>query len=274
MPSPSTFWSCLDAVVVINLDHRADRWAQIREHLATLAPMDKVHRLSAVRGVDLPGYGDKRWFRRTKRQSTWAGRAGITLSQRNAMRLMLEKGWRRILILEDDARFTAPVDTASGDALAGAWTAAGDAPSACFLGFTEPRGPASRVLDLGGGNGLFRIGGCLCAHAYVVNATAAAALLEGLPQRDGDVWAWLARHSAVDTWYALHMARRFPVFAVSPAWVEQEDSHSDIVQRASGGTQAPDLATVKDSALDAALARWAGAPGRWLKWMLRLVRGF
>lgn len=274
MTPSSPFWSDIDAIVVINLDHRADRWAQMQAHLAPVAPMEKVRRLSAVRGVDLPGYGDKRWFGRTKRPTTWAGRAGCALSHRNALRLMKDKGWQRMLILEDDARFAAPVEEAQAAALAGFLRADAARPAACFLGFTEPRPPVARALDLGAGAGVFRIGGCLTTHAYVVNAPARDALLREFPADDAGIWPWLARHTAIDTWYALRLADLCAVSAVSPVWVEQEDSVSDITNRQGGTAQAALPLVEGGSSCAAALARAAGAPGRFFKWRLRLARGF
>lgn len=274
MTPSSPFWSAIDAIVVINLDHRADRWAAMQAHLAPVAPMEKVHRLSAVRGVDLPGYGDKRWFGRTKRPTTWAGRAGCTLSHRNALRLMRDKGWQRMLILEDDALFAAPVAQAQAAALAGFLRASEAQPAVCFLGFTEPRPPVARALDLGAGSGVFGIGGCLTTHAYVVNAPACDALLREFPEEDVGIWPWLARHNAIDAWYALRLAGLCAVTAVSPAWVEQEDSVSDITNRQGGTAQAAAPLVEGGSACGAGLARALGAPGRFLKWRLRLCRGF
>lgn len=270
MSAVPPFWAALDAVVVINLDQRADRWAAMQAHLAGLVPAGKLHRLSAVRGVDLPGYGAKPWFGRSKRPATWAGRAGCALSHRNALRLLAQRGWRRALILEDDARFTAPPDEAAGAALAERWR--GAEPQATFLGFNEPCPPVRVLAGLPGGGQVCSIGGCLAAHAYVVNAALAERLLAEMPREDAHVWAWLARHTAVDTWYSLRMARLGPVLAVSPAWVEQVDSHSDITQRASGGTPATALVP-GGSDFGAAVQRAAAAPGRRAKELLRRLRG-
>lgn len=264
MPETRTFWSALDAVVVINLDHRADRFAQIQSHLAGIVPPGKLHRLSAVRGVDLPGYGQGRFFARTKRPATWGGRAGCTLSHRNVMRLALEKGWQRTLVLEDDARFTVPLGTLPADELAAALGAflldPARAPGVCFLGFTEPRQPVAALGPLPGGRALYTLGGCHTTHAYVVDQAVCAPLLAQWPADDAGIWDWLACHNAIDVWYARHLGRFAAVTAVSPALVEQEDSFSDIVNRQTGGKVGAEgdlLLSMKREGLALALARLA-----------------
>ncbi len=284
MPQSPTFWDAIDAVVVINLDHRADRFAQIQSHLAPMVPAAKLHRLSAVRGVALPGYGQGRLFGRTKRPTTWGGRGGCALSHRNALRLAAHNQWQRVLVLEDDARFTQDLNGALGQALAVFLTDTQRAPGVCFLGQRESRGPVRQVAPLDGAHSLYQIGGCLAAHAYIVDAPVRDKLLARLPQQDIQVWSWLARHVAVDTWYGQCLNGLGVVTAVSPGIAAQEACFSEILQR--------EVAEVVGAAEDSRVGKpcspacwpwavaasqvktWLGAPVRGLKWLGRSVAGF
>lgn len=277
------FWDCLDAVLVINLDHRTDRWAELREHLAGIVPEGKLHRVPAVLGRALPGYGNSRWFRRTKRASTWGGRAGCLLSHRNALRLALARGWQRILILEDDARLALPLEGGAGLELAAFIIKNGSAYGAFFMGFTTPKKPVRHLLNLKNGPALFQIGGCSTTHAYVVDASLYEPLLARFPSDDAQVWAWLARHVAIDRWYSLHLERLTQVAALSPQAIIQGASLSDITGREADyhdETDADLLAPLQSSPATwpfaratACFARSAGSITRTLKGWLRLVRG-
>ncbi|HTJ78612.1 MAG TPA: glycosyltransferase family 25 protein [Rariglobus sp.] len=277
------FWDCLDAVLVINLDHRTDRWNELRSHLAGIVPEEKLHRIPAVLGRTLPGYERSRWFRRTKRASTWGGRAGCLLSHRNALRLAREHGWRRVLILEDDARLSLPLDGEAGRDLAAFIESNGSVYGAFFLGFTTPKTPVRRLLDLKSGSALFQIGGCSTTHAYVADASLYEPLLARFPSDDSQVWAWLARHVAIDRWYSLHLDRLTRIAALSPQAVIQGASLSDITGREADYHEenTADLLTPLQSSpavwpfarAAACFARSAGSVTRTLKWWLRLVRG-
>jgi len=273
------FWDCLDAVLVINLDHRTDRWHDLRSHLAGVVPEGKLHRVPAVLGRALPGYETSRWFRRTRRASTWGGRAGCLLSHRNALRLARERGWRRILILEDDARIALPLGGDTGRELAAFLENNGRVYGALFLGFTTPKKPVRRLLDLKDGPAVFQVGGCSTTHAYVVDASLYEPLLARFPSEDAQVWAWLARHVAIDRWYSLHLDRLTRVAALSPQAIIQGASLSDITGRAADYHEeaSADSLSPLESAPAAAvvyrMARRMGGVTRTLKGWLRLVRG-
>ena len=278
------FWNAIDAVIVVNLDHRTDRWARIRDHLTDIAPAEKIHRLPAVRGTDLPGYGHARWFRRNRRTTTWAGRAGCILSHRNALRLALHSRWRRILIMEDDALLSAEINATTGSRLAGFLSAPTRHPGFCYLGYTSPRGPSRRIGDLDHTHSLYAVRGCSATHAYVVDASIFQPLLNLLPDTDEAVWEWMARHTAIDRWYSLIACRLTLVAAVSPHLAIQETSHSDITDReasyAESGT-GDELSLLQPRILTHPLANRIaavrdrfGIVPRTLKWLTRLIRGF
>lgn len=76
-------WDLVDAVLYINLEHRVDRREHLLGQLALAGvPADKIHRVDAVRRD--------------------VGALGCTLSHIKAFDLILEKGWRHVLVLEDD----------------------------------------------------------------------------------------------------------------------------------------------------------------------------
>jgi glycosyl transferase family 25 len=76
-------WDLVDAVLYINLEHRVDRREHLLGELGRVGvPASKIHRVDAVRRD--------------------VGALGCTLSHIKALELVLEKGWERVLVLEDD----------------------------------------------------------------------------------------------------------------------------------------------------------------------------
>src|SRR6478736_5939416 len=55
----SAFWQQIDGAIVINLDQRTDRWTQFQQTANGLIPPDKLHRLSARWGRNIPGFGQR-----------------------------------------------------------------------------------------------------------------------------------------------------------------------------------------------------------------------
>ena len=100
-------WNLVDAIAVINLDSCTERMVALREKNGNIIPLEKLYRISAVYGRELPGYGKEPWFtpRTMERASYWGGAAGCVLSHRRAIETAREKGWRNVLIIEDDVEF-------------------------------------------------------------------------------------------------------------------------------------------------------------------------
>jgi GR25 family glycosyltransferase involved in LPS biosynthesis len=267
----------VDGVLVINLDRRADRWEKVREVTAGLVPEEKLQRLSAVVGADLPGFGAYPWFRGRKRDATWAGRAGCLLSHRLAISHARERGWRNLLILEDDIEPTpqaAQVLAALADALASTdW-------QVCYLGFTDPVPPFRTVAELTPEHQLVEVSGASTTHAYLVRSDAFDWLLRELPDADA-VWPWVSRHRAIDRWYYRNLSRRLRVLAVSPSLINQEHGFSDITQRMHEDVHATRVGPRRHSravfAFMMALRRlrWRLAePRDWLRGRLKRAKGF
>lgn len=279
MPKPQldAFWNQVDGVLVVNLDSRPDRWQDLQAAAAGFIPAHKLHRLSATLGAALPGFGMPPWFRGRKRDKTWAGRAGCTLSHRAAIAHARQQGWRTLLILEDDIEFTlalAEVLTALPAALQAAnW-------QVCYLGFTDPVSPYRTLANLPDGHRLCAVSGCSTTHAYLLRDSCFDWLLHQLPEPD-DIWPWISRHRAIDRWYYRNLARHFRVCAVSPALVNQQGGFSDITQRQHEkvhSTRVPEtrhgaLAFVLLNALRQLAWRLA-APRDWLRGRIKQLRGF
>jgi glycosyl transferase, family 25 len=231
--SSHPFWSRCSLALVINLDDRPERWRLANEAAATFAPLGRMQRQSAVKGVDLPGFGQPPWFRSGKRDRTWAGRAGCMLSHRAAITQALAQHAEWLLLLEDDL-LPAPDCLAALSAL-GETLAERDDWIACYLGFTDAHAPFRSITPLGDRHTLFQIGGANTTHAYLLHRRAFAPLLAQLPDAT-HIWPWLARHRAIDRWYRRHLWRIGRVLAVSPSLIDQRAGWSDIVGRETHAT--------------------------------------
>lgn len=222
-----TIDSLADGVLVINLDERQDRWRSVLGELGPYVDVARLRRLPAVKGVELKGFGRPPLFRGRARDKTWAGRAGCALSHREAIAYAARKGWRSVLVLEDDIQVDANFEMVCGvlpEILACQdW-------DLCYLGFTDPVGPFREEAKLGLGHSLFRIYGCNTAHAYLVRNTVYDALLKRMPDRE-TIWTWLACNRAIDRWYMRSFSGSCSVFAVSPAIIDQKQGVSDITGR-------------------------------------------
>ncbi len=217
-----------EGILVINLDDRPDRWQSLLREAGRHIDETRLERLSAIRGTTLPGYGCPPLFRGRRRDRTWAGRAGCALSHREAIALAARRGWRSVLILEDDVTFTTDFDAHAARLASALRDVRWDI---CYLGFTDPIGPFRQLSTLAPPSALYQLYGCNTTHAYIVRDTAYAKLLALLPTRE-TIWPWLTRNRAIDRWYARTLSRHFNVVAVSPSIINQDDSVSDITGRA------------------------------------------
>jgi glycosyl transferase family 25 len=229
MAQHATIWDLTDGIVVINLAARPERWALIQTAFASLGYDTPLERIPAVRGIDIPGYGASPWFRGRARDKAWAGRAGCTLSHRKAISHAKAQHWQSVLILEDDAEFTADFREQvtilqrvleDNDEL---W-------QICYLGISQVYKPFRLIGRLSAHRALFGLFGGYTAHAYIVRQDAYDRLLDELPD-DISIWGWLARHRAVDRWYSRNLSRFFKVVAVAPGLIGQYADFSDIGQR-------------------------------------------
>lgn len=232
--TPSPFWEAVDAVCVINLAHRTDRWEDISRQLERCgAPAEKIHRIDAVWGKKLPGFGTHRLFRGCTEEESlfWAGRAGCLLSHRRCFEWAAAQGFARILILEDDAEFKDDLQGNIGAMLAETalhhpiW-------DLFYLGMTPYFGAAQQVAAVDTDAGTVRaarVMGPLCTHAYLAHERAFGPMLSLLPQ-EAKVWQWLAFHLSYDSWIANEYGRssRRTILGCYPNICIQGASYSDI----------------------------------------------
>jgi len=215
-------------VCVINLDHRADRWREFEETMLRHLRPKAVHRISAVEGIKLAGFGEPPLFRGRARDRTWAARAGCTLSHRAALTHARECGWGGVLVLEDDVHVPQPLDAPTLEALR--TFLANQRRDLCYFGFTDPVPPFRKLASLGGAHDAHQVFGCNTAHAYLCGKRAIDHLLDLLPA-PADIWGWLSRHRAVDRFYYRNASPALEVTAVSPVLIDQRAGFSDIIGR-------------------------------------------
>lgn len=263
--SPS-LWDAIDGILVVNLDTCMQRMEQFREAHASL-PQEKVHRLSACLGRALPGYGEAPWFteRTGERSLYWAGAAGCAVSHRRAIETARNKGWKNVLILEDDARMTpcedaVPLVTLALQQLQGSYM--------LYLGYNRPVSHG-KLVKKSGQSELWCVDGVLATHAYLVPAAAYDTLLQLLPT-ETNVWEWLSRYRAIDTFYRDNIAAGgvMPVYAVYPTLFSQSAGVSAI----SGNAVEDGNCACERAPYPADLLYRAAAPFRRLKTKLNSVR--
>jgi len=259
-----------DGVLVINLDERTDRWQAFLEQVAArLLPLSPS-RLPAVKGVALPGFGQRPFFHGHKRDRTWAGRAGCTLSHRAAIEKAAAYDWKRVLILEDDIELAPDFDTTLG-ALSKALES--EDWDICYLGYTDPIGPFRTHTPLTGGYRLDQLYGCNTTHAYLVNQRAYRFLLDRLPT-ESTVWQWLTRNRAIDRWYARTLSQQLTVIAPSRSLINQRDDISDITGRGNETAHITAISADTHTALPYNLARTWRKAWFWLEGLYDAARGW
>ena len=147
----------IDAVLYINLDSRTDRNEEILTELRQInMNMEKVHRVSAVR---------RKW-----------GALGCSLSHTACLKYIIEKGLKRVLVLEDDAGFESKdIERWNAGVTDINKKLQSDSYDAIFLGgfVRDPEGPLKTDLPT-----IFQTKNTSCTHAYIVKGEYAPKLLE------------------------------------------------------------------------------------------------
>lgn len=221
-----TCWEGIDAVLVINLDARSDRWDAFRTQLGPIFPPEKLHRISAVRGIELQGYGASPWFGESTgtRASSWAGVAGCVLSHRRAMETALANEWKRVLICEDD------IELSSADILPDIPEMLRGTPDDAYLylGY-HMKAPRGLLLKRTPHGELWSVEGVLACHSYIVSDEVCRSLLPHLPDAS-NVWSWIARYRAIDN-FCRDWMQELAGVTTCVAWpvlFRQQDLGSDI----------------------------------------------
>jgi glycosyl transferase family 25 len=149
----------IDSVIYINLDSRQDRNEEILKELSQInMPSEKIHRLSAIK-------------------RSW-GALGASLSHVACMKFIQEKGWKRTLILEDDAGFEfRDVERWNAGVIDVNKKLNSEDYDVIFLGgfVRDPTGPLKTDLPT-----LFQTKNTSCGHAYIVKGSYAPKIQECL----------------------------------------------------------------------------------------------
>lgn len=234
---PQGMWKEVEAILVINMKHRTDRWDALMETLDKVGVRDKVVRIEAVAGKELSGFGAKPWF--TGRTSdavaaNKAGAAGCALSHKKAVAYAKAHGLKQYLMLEDDARFDDLLQGREGEMVAEIirepclW-------DLFYLGFYQRVNMHHTVKeeDISGRKfEIRRMRGPLLTHAFFVNSSIYDAMLAEMPTEE-TVWAWIAYWGSVDSWIynKFGRAREVKVWGTMPRLVNQAADFSDISGR-------------------------------------------
>ena len=232
----STFWDRIDAILVVNLKERIDRWEKTSSFIESIGQLDKLHRIDAVKGVDLPSFGKAPWFTSNTPKNAGrlrAGAAGCCLSHKKAIQYAQKKGFSNVLILEDDARF---IDDLTGDFgnLIGDFLFKNRF-TLFYLGFYRKKCPYRKEIEVKSGIQNMMIAeilGPLMFHAVVVNHSAFESMLNSLPS-ENDIWAWVSYWGSFDSWIQNEFGYRKEnkVFGLMPSLVVQYANFSNICGR-------------------------------------------
>jgi len=218
----------IDGCLVINLPQRTDRWEMFQKQMPLLASLGlSPERMNAVYGRTLPGFGANPWFTKRlpeKRAKAWAGKAGCTLSHRNAIAAAKERGWKSVLILEDDVSFDATI-ASQWEKLNEVMKKLPDNWIAIYLYGHHPVSPI-RAVHAYPETTCYELCGAFSTTAYILNSKYFGDLLNLMP-REETVWSWTARHKTVDRWFSRQLCLLGRVYAISPFGVIHLETQSD-----------------------------------------------
>lgn len=230
-------WRAVNAILVINLKHRTDRWERVVKMLSEHGVEDKVIRVDAVDGTTLPGYGRRPWFRKNSSDQLLrmkAGAAGCCFSHRKAIQTARDKGFGRILILEDDAILAATA-TAERMSFVGDFLMSEPDLDMFYLGFYQKHCyfQSLRKQQIDGEDfNIWRIRGPLMLHAVVIDKRIYDSLLSGLPT-ERNIWAWMTYWGSIDAWIQNWFGRNpaVKICGCRPNLIVQQANYSDICGR-------------------------------------------
>lgn len=218
----------IDGCLVINLSHRTDRRQLFKEQIPLVRSLGlNPERMEAVHGRRLPGFGEKPWFTERlseKRRNAWGGKAGCTLSHRNAIALAKERGWKNVLILEDDVSFDAAI-AVQWKELMEVMKVLPDDWVAVYLYGHHPVSPVKAVQAYPATT-CYELCGLFSTTAYILNGKYFDDLLLALPI-EKTIWSWTARHKTVDRWLSRKLCLLGRVYAMSPFGASHLETQSD-----------------------------------------------
>ncbi len=194
-PGPFDFF---DAIYCINLDQASQRWSQMLERFGTLGIVHRIQRFSAIETPD-------------------NHHIGCALSHRAIIDQAARRGFRNVLVFEDDAIFHR--DTLS-NLEASLNELEGEEWSWLYLGGVEWRKPT----PVPGKVHLQKPQRMTCTHAIAYNREYFRTLLDELPETREAMQSWVDKHLAIDQYLA---RRPESAYATRPTLVIQTN-HSRV----------------------------------------------
>jgi hypothetical protein len=196
-----------DHIYCISLARRADRWEQAAAQFAEMGL--EVERFEAVDGRTLEGVPDR--LDLAMPSSSIPAVVGCSLSHRLALADAAEKGYERVLVLEDDVEFAPDADAQFSRYI-------GQVPDdwmMLYLGGNHQGGIEAVAPNVA------RIGGTYTTSSYAVTGSMARSLLGALPERPDQV------RVPVDVFFS-GVHRMVPSYVFRPHLAWQRDGFSDI----------------------------------------------
>lgn len=205
--------------------------------LKTYGVENKAIRVEALDGKQLPGYGTTPWFKSRTPENVAkmkAGSAGCCLSHRKAIELAKARGFKRILLMEDDARFKEEFNNEIESFLYEFL----DETNQCdmlYLGFYQKtcvHMPTKKIARKDLEHQIWRIRGPLMFHATVIHERMYDKLLAGLPTTK-NIWPWMTYWGSIDAWIQNKLGRETDVhiYGCRPNLIVQHANYSDICGR-------------------------------------------
>jgi glycosyl transferase family 25 len=219
----------IEGCFFINLPKRTDRLAQLQASCSVLRSLGiEPERQEAVCGKSLTGFAERPWFKSRlteQRKNAWAGKAGCVLSHRKAIAEAKKRGWKNVLIIEDDC----VIEPESRNQWKALFEIVETLPSgwvAVYLYGHHPVLPI-RLIQSKAVTACYELCGASSTTAYLLNGQHFDALLARLPMEE-NVWQWTARYKTIDRWYSRTLCLLGQVFAFSPFDVSHRETTSDI----------------------------------------------
>ena len=204
----------VDRIFVINLDHRSDRWEQVRQELRQ-NNITNFERFSGIRPCvsQLP----PQWKRvkPAKKEANLTkyqlGVAGCKLSHYYIVLLAKLRGYRSIIILEDDVQFAPNWK--------GIWSE--------FIKELYKKPPSFKMIYLGGkdvkvepySRHIKRVKSIKTTHAYCITSDIFDFVVDTLLKYSGEI----------DNFYIKYVQSQCPCYRISPGILIQRDGYSDIL---------------------------------------------
>lgn len=227
------FFDSIEAVFVINLDRRPDRWATFKQRWQGLIPEEKLIRISAVDGQLLEGYGEYPWFTEDTKDASriwWGGMAGRVLSHKKAIYEAMKRGFLIVAIMEDDAMPSVTMSKFKYDRVFSKFLNREAKWGVLYLGFGAiPLTGVPLIRESKDQVDIWRVGNVSASHAYLIHRDSFTSVLSNLPEKAW-VWDWIARYRSIDRWFRQYFEResKLPVYAALPRLMIQGPCTSDI----------------------------------------------